>query len=90
MNIPTNIPTKSPRENLYGLPELICADDYHNRIELTYIEKATVTFTAFPQPSDYEKRVFKVIYRCIDGQLSKSERIYGKVIPARTESYEFE
>lgn len=33
--------------------------------------------------------VFKIIYSCKDGKWDVSERIYGKIIKATKESYEF-
>lgn len=37
-----------------------------------------------------EERVFKVIYSCVDGKWNKSERLYGEIIAATEEQYEFE
>jgi hypothetical protein len=36
-----------------------------------------------------EQRVFKIVFSCIDGKWNKSERIYGKVVAAKLESYSF-
>jgi hypothetical protein len=45
----------------------------------------TINFTSPPQ-----KRVFKIVYSCVDGKWNKSERIYGKIVPVQKEYYDFE
>lgn len=37
-----------------------------------------------------EERIFKIVYSCVDGKWNKSERIYGKIVPAREEYYDFD
>jgi hypothetical protein len=39
--------------------------------------------------SSSEKRVYKIIYSIEEGKWKRSEPIYGKIIPATEESYEF-
>lgn len=77
-------------KDLFAAPVLVDVYEYSDRVELIYAETSIVIFAAFPAPSDYNKRIFKIIYSCVNGQWSKSERIYGKVIPAKVEAYEFE
>ena len=36
-----------------------------------------------------DERVFKIVYSCVNGKWNESERIYGKIIPAQDEDYEF-
>ncbi len=36
-----------------------------------------------------DSKIFKIIYSCKDGKWDVSERIYGKIIKATKESYEF-
>jgi len=36
------------------------------------------------------RRVFKVRYSCVDGKWNKSEKIYGHISPAQSESYAFD
>ena len=36
-----------------------------------------------------DSKIFKIVYSCNDGQWDVSERIYGKIIKATKESYEF-
>lgn len=51
-------------------------------ITITYTEKIFIPYE--------HKRVFKVIFSCVDGKWHKSERIYGDIIPASKESYKFD
>lgn len=41
-------------------------------------------------PPYHEERAVKIIYSCVDGKWNKSEPIYGIIVPAQEESYEFE
>jgi len=58
-------------------------EERSDSIIITYIEKPD-----HPYYSEH-KKVFKVIFSCVDGKWHKSERIYGVIIPASEESYEF-
>jgi hypothetical protein len=60
---------------------------YDNRIEMIYTQYSTYYYSPSP-PS--ERRTFKIVYSCVDGKWNKSEPIYGKIIPATKEEYEFE
>tara|TARA_R110000868_G_scaffold3103_2_gene20711 strand:- start:14786 stop:15151 length:366 start_codon:yes stop_codon:yes gene_type:complete len=60
-------------------------------IEMIYKETlnsnytTTVYFNFSP-----EVRVFKIVYSCVDGKWNKSERIYGEIVPAQEEYYNFD
>jgi hypothetical protein len=60
-------------------------------IEIIYKETLnsnyTYTINFTPQP---ETRVFKIVYSCVDGKWNKSERIYGEIVPAQEEYYNFD
>lgn len=60
---------------------------YDDRIEMIYIQYTCYSYSPSP-PS--ERRVYKIIYSCVDGKWNVSEPIYGKIIPATEETYEFE
>jgi hypothetical protein len=64
------------------LMETIVLED---SIELIYFEYNIVSFSA-----TNDRRIFKIIYSCVDGKWNQSERIYGEIIPAKEESYVFE
>ena len=52
-------------------------------------ESVELIFTENPMLSSSEKRVYKIIYSIEEGKWKRSEPIYGKIIPATEESYEF-
>ena len=58
-------------------------------IEMIYIEKTSVYRTTHGELYNDEIPV-KFIFSCIDGKWNKSEPIYGKIIPAQEEIFEFE
>jgi len=60
--------------------------DTGNSIEMIYVQtKNSIWGNLF-----CEKRAFKIVYSCVNGMWNKSEPIYGKIIPAQEEYYEFE
>lgn len=73
----------------YGEPKLLSVIDGYGVVEITYIETA-MTYIMYGYNDTPPRRVFKIIYSCVDGKFHKSERIYGKIIPATDEMYEFE
>jgi hypothetical protein len=72
----------------YSTPNLIRFDEFEDRLEFIYTEDPNIVYSVFP-PIRAEKRVFKIIYSCVDGKWNKSEKIYGTIIPAIEEDYEF-
>jgi len=70
-------------------PIRIKVNEVGESIEFIYKQTSLVTYTIYP-PNSPQERVFKIIYSCIDGKWNKSERIYGEIIPASNEYYEFE
>jgi len=58
-------------------------------VEMIYKETSMMTYTNYP-PMPPEERVFKIVYSCVNGKWNKSDRIYGNIIPAQDEEYEFE
>ena len=59
-------------------------------VEMIYKETSMITNLGFYPSSLPEERVFKIVYSCVNGKWNKSERIYGNIIPAQDEEYEFE
>ena len=72
----------------WSKPELIEVHEVDETVELIFKETSMVQPTSYP-PQPPEVRVFKVVYSCKKGKWHKSEPIYGEVIPAQPESYEF-
>jgi len=73
--------------NNWSTPERLEANEVGETIEMIY--KQTLSFSYWPAPPT-EERVFKIVYSCIDGKWDKSEPIYGKIVPAQVEYFEFE
>jgi hypothetical protein len=58
-------------------------------IEMIYTQTSMYSRTG-GLPLYHDKRAVKIIYSCVDGKWNKSEPIYGKIIPAQDEYFEFE
>lgn len=75
--------------NLWSHPERVSVQEYEDRIEMVYKVTSMVTYTIYPSPPPVVK-VFKIVFSCVDGKWNRSEPIYGKIIVAQDEQYEFE
>ena len=60
-------------------------------IEMIYKETLNTNYTStiYLTPN-FQERIFKIVYSCVDGKWNKSERIYGKIVPAQEEYYDFD
>lgn len=67
-------------------PELISTLVKKDSIELIYKQEVEQIFETF---LNMKPIVYKVIYSCKNGKWHESERIYGEIIPATEEHYEF-
>lgn len=67
-------------------PTLIKAIEVGETIEFIYKQTSNVQY-GYLSPKE---RVFKVVYSCKDGKWNKSEPIYGEIIPATEEHYDFD
>lgn len=78
--------------NQWSLPERVEVNEVGESIEMVYIEKSLITPTTLSLGLNHSpsERVFKIVYSCVDGKWNKSERIYGNIIPAQNEYYEFD
>jgi len=74
--------------NEWSTPELIGVHEIGDAIELVYKETSSLLYAVHPSTPP-EARVFKFIFSCKDGKWNKSERIYGELITATEEYYEF-
>jgi hypothetical protein len=63
-------------------------NEYSDRIEIIYIQRSNTQLAVYP-PISPKERVFKIVFSCVDGVWNKSEPIYGTIISAKGESYEF-
>lgn len=77
--------------SLWHTPELIKVqvNDLHGYIEMIYKQTSMISLSVYP-PRQPEERVFKIVYSCVKGKWNKSEPIFGKIIPAQNEYYEFD
>ena len=66
---------------------LISAEEIGDTVEMVWKER--LNYWSSTSDLSNSVRVYKVIYSCKDGKWHKSDRIYGKVIPAKGETYEF-
>ena len=84
--------TSITENNQWGTPQFIEALDTGNSIEFIYKQYSTIhnLYNIGYMPNQNQCRVFKIVYSCIEGKWHKSEPIYGTVIPASEEYYEFE
>lgn len=76
-------------DGFWDKPVFIKAEEVGESIEFLYKQTSMLCFTIYPSPPP-EERVFKIIYSCKNGKWNKSEPIYGKIIPATSEEYEFD
>jgi hypothetical protein len=74
--------------NNWGVPERIDVQEVGDTIEMTFLETSNLFLAVYPQRPP-ERRVFKIIYSCVDSKWNKSERIYGEIVPAQREIYKF-
>ncbi len=75
--------------NNWNYPERIEVREVGESIEMIYKQTSSFYRTGgLPPYSD--ERVYKIVYSCVDGEWNKSEPIYGKIIAAQDEYYEFE
>lgn len=74
---------------IWSQPVLIKSEEVGDTVEFTYKETSMVSYSLHPSRLP-EQRVFKIVFSCKDGRWHKSERIYGTIIPATEEDYDFE
>lgn len=67
-------------------PILIKTEEVGETIEFIYKQTSRIYVGLFSP----KERVFKVVYSCKDGKWNKSKPIYGKIIPATEEQYDFD
>lgn len=81
--------TTSAIFDFWGTPEKVDVRIYEDRVEFIYKQYGSTMLACWP-PQPPPERVYKIVYSCIDGKWNKSEPIYGKIIPACQEYYEFD
>jgi hypothetical protein len=60
-------------------------------IEMIYKETLNINFSSIIHLNPtFQETIFKIVYSCVDGKWNKSERIYGEIVPAQEEYYNFD
>ena len=72
----------------WGTPLRVDVVEMPDRIEFIYVETSTIVFNNNPPPPP-ERRVFKIVFSCVDGKWNKSDPIFGEIFPALNETYKF-
>lgn len=73
----------------WNYPEFKEVKEVGETVEMVYTQ--TSTFSRLGgMPPYHDERVFKIVYSCVEGKWNKSEPVYGKIIAAEDEYYEFE
>ena len=75
--------------NTWNYPERIEVIEVGESIEMIYKQTSSFYRTGGLAPYS-DERLYKIVYSCVDGKWNKSEPIYGKIIAAQDEYYEFE
>ncbi len=81
--------TSTSHLETWNYPERVEVNEVGESIEMIYKQTSMLTYTIYPSPPP-EVRVFKIVYSCVDGKWNKSEPIYGRIIPAQNEYFEFD
>lgn len=89
LNLTVGSSGTSTYSNLWGSPSFILAREVGEAVEFLYEQTSMVTLAIHPAPPP-KRRVFKIVFSCKDGKWHKSEPIFGKIIPAHDEYYEFD
>jgi len=76
--------------NRWNHPEIIEVREVGETIEIIYKQTSSSFSDARGLPTYPNVRLFKIVYSCVDGKCNKSQPIFGKIIPAQGESYQFE
>lgn len=83
--------TSTSHLETWNYPERVEVNEVGESIEMIYKQTSVVNYMIhsfhYAPPAE---RVFKIVYSCVDGKWNKSEPIYGRIIPAQNEYFEFD
>lgn len=85
----STITTGTFTSGMWNTPIFKEVNEVGESIEMIYIQTSSFSRTG-GMPPYHDERAVKIVYSCVDGKWNKSEPIYGKIIPAQDEYYEFE
>jgi hypothetical protein len=88
----SNLTFTTSTHNEWNEPIRVDVIDTGNSIEMIYVQTKNSVSCGYSHYPYYlnEKRVFKIVYSCVDGKWHKSEPIFGRIIPASDEYYDFD
>jgi hypothetical protein len=84
-----NSSTGTSTLNTWYHPEIMEVREVGESIEMIYKQTSSFSRTG-GLPPYHDEKLYKIVYSCVDGKWNKSQPIFGKIIPAQGESYEFE
>ena len=73
----------------WGITERINVEEYSDRIEFIYKQTSIMHIGGYPGRPP-QQRVYKIVFSVVDGKWHKSDPIFGKIVPAQEEVYEFD
>lgn len=77
--------------NLWQFPELLHTQITEEGVEQVFRENPSITYTTCIYPyTAPDPRIYKNIYRIVDGKLILIKRVEGRYIPPTQESYTFD
>jgi hypothetical protein len=74
--------------NQWSNPERIKVIEVGESIEMIY-KQTSMIYNSGGFNNRPNERIFKIVFSCVDGKWNKSEPIFGKIVPAAEETYEF-
>lgn len=72
---------------LWGTPYLIQTREVGESVVMIYKQISNTSIMTYLSP---QYRVFKIVYSCKEGKWHKSEPIFGRIIPATEEWFDFD
>lgn len=76
--------------NYWSFPVLLETILTEDGVEQIFKQDCLVTYTIAGYNSSPSPRVYKNVYKIIEGKLKLTETIEGRYLPAKDESYEFD
>ena len=76
--------------NQWSEPNMVSLEEVGDTIEMIFTQYSTIHYCNSILNRSPKRRVFKIIYSCINGKWNKSDRIFGEIILATNEDYIFD
>ena len=72
----------------WGTPNRISVEEVGESIEMVF--EQTLSYIGYYATQPETRRVYKIIYSCVDGKWNKSEPVFGRIVPAQCEKFCFD